>query len=341
VSEIQRWLEVVAAAYAAGAERWAAEGITTTRIPGGFNNALYHVEVDGQRYGCKLCVVDERHRAAREYRALRALAAAGLDIAPHPIRLDESCSIVPFPTVVYRWLPGKPLPPTLSQEQLVALLESIQQVQSLPRSYSLPDAWFHWFAFQPYLEEMRTFLPRFGPWLKESDPDGESLCRRIDQLIIHCAGIVADTLADPRRENVPLCLCRSDTNMANAVLGPDGKVRWIDWEFSGWGDPAMEFAELRWHAGSAGLSEEQHRWLRETYRRPASDPGFGDRLVVWDALIVTRWCQLILRTLWMAYNGPDRLRLSQLDLDPEELRPRLVHTIERAERLVSPLAPSR
>jgi hypothetical protein len=35
--------------------------------------------------------------------------------------------------------------------------------------------------------------------------------------------------------------------------------------------------------------------------------------------------------LWSAYNGPDRLRLTQPDLDPVELCTRLVRFIERAE----------
>jgi aminoglycoside phosphotransferase (APT) family kinase protein len=332
VSEIAGWLELVAAAHAAGTEQWTTAGGSVQRIPGGFNNALYRVEADGQAIACKLCVVDERQRALREYRALRALEAAGLDVAPRPLGLDESYAILPFPAVVYRWLPGKVLPPTPSREQLVALLETIHQVQSLPQTHRLADTWFHWFAFQPYLEEMQTYLPRFGPWLQENDPDGESLYARIECLLGRCAEIVATTQADPRRERVPLRLCRADTNLANAVLGPDGRVRWVDWEYSGWGDPALELAELRWHAGSAGLTGEQHRWLRENTVRPTGDRGFEDRLAVWDALIVTRWCQLMLRTLWMAHNGPDRLRLSRLELDPDVLRLRLVRAIERAER---------
>ena len=112
MSEARHWLQTVAAAHAVGADTWTESGVAVQRVTGGANNALYRIEADGQRYACKLCVADERRRAAREHGALRLLQAAGLDIAPEPIALDESCALLPFPTVVYRWLAGEPLGPS-------------------------------------------------------------------------------------------------------------------------------------------------------------------------------------------------------------------------------------
>ena len=79
------------------------------------------------------------------------------------------------------------------------------------------------------------------------------------------------------------------------------------------------------------LSKVQRVWLRDNYRRPADDPGFAKRLAVWDRILATRWPFLILRALWSVYNGPDRVRLTRPDADPDELRTRLVGFIERAE----------
>ena len=101
------WLPAVAAAHAAGADAWTGGGVTVCRVSGGGNNALYRVEIDGRSYACKLCVADERRRAAREYGALTLLRAAGLDVAPEPLWLDESCTALPYPTVVYAWLAGE------------------------------------------------------------------------------------------------------------------------------------------------------------------------------------------------------------------------------------------
>jgi hypothetical protein len=96
------WLHAVAAAHAAGAHVWAEGRVAVHRVTGGSNNALYRVDTGGESYACKLCVADGRRRAAREYGALRLLRAAGLDIAPQSVGLDESCAVVPYPAVIYR-----------------------------------------------------------------------------------------------------------------------------------------------------------------------------------------------------------------------------------------------
>ena len=333
------WLRVVAAAHAAGADDWAENGVTLHRVGGGANNALYRVEAGGGRYACKLCVADERRRAAREYGALRLLHVAGLDIAPRPVWLDESCAVVPYPAVVYCWLPGVPLGPSPTAQQLAALLDSFHQFHALrPEDFedaNLPDAWFHWFDFEPYLVEMREFLAQYGPWLATAAPDGRDLRGRLARLVDRCAGDVRAATVNPGRESVLLGLCRVDPNLANAVWGKDGRLRWVDWEYGGWGDPAMELAELRWHAALSELGEAQHAWLRDNYRRPAGDAGFEARLAVWDRILATRWPFLILRWLWSAHNSPDRLRLTHLVANVAEMHDRLVLFIERAEHLAS------
>jgi thiamine kinase-like enzyme len=123
-----------------------------------------------------------------------------------------------------------------------------------------------------------------------------------------------------------------DPNLANAIWSRDGSIRWVDWEYGGWGDPALDLADVRWHAALEGVSEAQHARMRNNYVRPTDDPSFEERLAAWDRLLLTRWPFLILRALWSAHNGPDRVRLTRPRASPTELRARLVRTIERAER---------
>jgi aminoglycoside phosphotransferase (APT) family kinase protein len=334
--EIQDWLRVVGAAYASGAEIWTEGEVTAHRVTGGANNALYRVRLDGQQYACKLCVDDGRRRAEREYGVLCLLQAASVDIAPQPLLLDESCSMLPFPTVVYRWLPGEALGPLITPEQVAALLESIQQTHALRqetfKGSALPDAWFHWFDFDPYLAELNDFLVQYGGWLAAHDPEGADLQERLVCLVDRCTRTLSTTTADPSRGRFPLRLCRVDPNLANAIWSRDGSVRWVDWEYGGWGDPALDLADIRWHVALEGVSEAQHARIRSKYVRPADDPGFEERLAAWDRLLLTRWPFQILRALWSAHNGPDRVRLTRLEASPTALRARLVRTIERAER---------
>jgi hypothetical protein len=145
-----------------------------------------------------LCVADECRRAAREYGALRLLHETGLDIAPQPLWLDDSCTIVPFPAIAYRWLPGKPLSPSPTAQQLAALLDSFQRLHTLQpvdfEDYHIPDAWFHWFDFAPYLAELCDFLAKYGSWLAATDPEGQDLHDRLARLVDSCAEFVRTRL---------------------------------------------------------------------------------------------------------------------------------------------------
>jgi aminoglycoside phosphotransferase (APT) family kinase protein len=331
------WLRLVAIAHESGANTWSENDVLVRRVTGGNNNALYQIVVGQENYACKLCVRDFRRRADQEYGTLSLLQTAGLDLAPQPICLDDGCAYVPYPAVVYRWLAGTPLSPPLTQSQLAAILDSIQQLHTLhPGNFQtdLADSWFHWFDWDLYIQEMHTLFETYRLWLTASQPDGKALGDRLVRLIEACGQVVRSTKVSPAREHVIRCLCRVDPNLANSVWATDGRLRWVDWEYSGWGDPALDLVELCWHAALSQLSPEQQRWLRENYRRPADDTEFDERVFVWDHIIATRWCFLILRHLWSQYNGPDRVRLTQQPVDTENVRTRLVRFIERAEQLV-------
>lgn len=185
---MREWLRLIATAHAAGADTWTEGGVAVHRVTGGNNNALYRVEANGQFYACKLCVADERRRAAREYAALYLVHAAGLDVAPEPLWLDESCEVVAYPAVTYRWLAGEPLGLTITDRQLDAVLASVQLLHTLePGQHpELTDTWFHWFDFARYLPELDEFINQYGPWLERDDPEGHELAElhaRLTQFI--------------------------------------------------------------------------------------------------------------------------------------------------------------
>lgn len=332
--QVKDCLRLVARAWDAGEDVHTAAGVTVWRVRGGYNNALYRVDLDGAAYAVKLCVDDQRRRARREYGAMGLLQAAGLDLAPEPLGLDQSGTIVSFPAVVYRWLPGDPLPVSPAGEQLALLLEALQQLHGLRAGEGgggLPTAWFHWFDFAPYLEELDDMLSRYGSWLAGADPQGAALADRLARLVDGCRVYLLSAGVEIDRDHVPLGLCRVDHNRTNAIWGVDGRLRWVDWEFSGWGDPALDLADMRWHVALDGIGVSGHTWMRAHYRRPAGDPTFEARLALWDRLLATRWPFLALRWLWSREHGPDRPRLTPLAVAPAEMWARFVRLLDRAE----------
>lgn len=330
-------MRAVAAAREPGAEGPVGSHWSVECVAGGANNALYRVTGDGQQIACKLCVPDDRQRATREFGVMQLLRSAGADVAPEPLWLDESCTVAPFPVVMYGWLLGDPLPMEMTRAQWTAFAGTIQQIHALRQAncvdFGLPDAWFHWFDVDAYLAELEGLLRQFGPWLSSTSPNGVSLEARLARIIATCNTSLRASGVDLARDRVPLTLCRVDPNRLNAIWCGDGRLRWVDWEYSGWGDPALDLADLRWHAALESVSAEQHEWLRATYQRPSGDASFDARLDAFDRLLVSRWPLLVLRLLWGQANGTDRLRLSQVPEDQAVLWARFIRLVERAEQI--------
>ncbi len=217
-----------------------------------------------------------------------------------------------------------------------AILASIQSFHALAPENSdtvnVRDAWFHWFSFDPYLSELNEFLHEYGEWLVLNDVDGKSLFARLERLVESCIATVSRARVNPSREKIALRLAHVDPNLANAIWTGRERLRWVDWEYSGWGDPALELADLRWHIALEDVTEEQHVWFRKHYQRPRGDDEFEERLSIWDRILVTLWALLIARLLWSTHNGPDRVRLTMPKENSADICARLIRTIKRAER---------
>jgi aminoglycoside phosphotransferase (APT) family kinase protein len=258
--------------------------------------------------------------------------------------LDDSAAILPYPAVVYRWLPGEPLigkrsGGKLPGRKLAALLEIVQLVHWIAapegenqEKAGLPEAWFHWFERRTYLDELNGFLEQYRSWLCEDIAKGKAICARLERIVTACTREVNDSPAKINRGSVPLRLCHVDPNPANLIWGSDGRLRWVDWEYSGWGDPALDLADFRWHQALSFIGPKQAAWMRAHYQPPPGDDGFYQRLRLWDALLAARWPFLVLRWLWSIYNGPDRERLSMPQAQAAEVRLQMERLIERAER---------
>jgi len=306
------------------------------------NNALYRVELEAGVYACKLCVSDERKRAEREYAAMDLLQQHGVDIAPKPLGIDLTATILPYPAVVYEWCHGQ-VCRSNRNEYLPVMLDSLHSLHTCRpqpadgRRLRIPlrKAWFHWFERTPYIEELSDFITKYAPWLRRTGDEGQALSRRLERLVQVGAERLSGMQVDLDWGKFPVCLCHVDPNSNNAILGEDGQVRWVDWEYSGWGDPALDLAEYRWHMAYADLSAGQQARFREAYQTPRDDPHFAQRLAFWDCLLAIRWPLLLLRWLWSREHGPDRLRLSTIEAEKTDLWGRLVWLIERAERYYS------
>ncbi len=270
----------------------------------GYNNILFHIRYEGAEYACKLFFADERRRAEREWAALKAVQAAGFDLAPEPIAFANAGPL-PQPAIVCSWIQGATLagqPPDAKLDvPMSSLISACALMHGTPAAPGLPflPAYHQPAGYAAYLDEARGFLAQVEAWaggLGHDEPaalpawaaDLPALLPLLREALR--MGDAAAAAASPAGDHSQAALVRIDGNLANVIRQPDGRLAFIDWEYSGVGDPAYDLAELRWHPRALAVVPQQ-AWDRALagYPVPAGDPGFCERLAVYGRLLPAWW----------------------------------------------------
>jgi len=268
------------------------------RIDGGWNNRLYRVtsirdDPPTCDVACKYVVPDARDRAGREYGALCALHEAGLDIAPRPILLERERYALPV--VVYEWLDGvvDGAPPR-SDRDWQCLVEHLVACHALsPEHTSVP-------------------LPRCVVYARSAD-EGRVL---VQQQMAHIPPEAQpDDLRDlatcfdatplPQWDPPPISLCRADHNTLNLIRRPDAWAS-VDWENSGWSDPALDVAELITHPAYEDVLADRWDWLIDAYCDLARVPQARARIRAYHCVLLVRWVARLARYLYQVPRGLDQ-----------------------------------
>jgi thiamine kinase-like enzyme len=80
----------------------------------------------------------------------------------------------------------------------------------------------------------------------------------------------------------------------------------VDWENSGWGDPAFELADMITHPAYATVPAERWSWLVEAYCARSDDPDTATRVRVYHRLMLIWWAARLARMLYEVPRGGDR-----------------------------------
>jgi aminoglycoside phosphotransferase (APT) family kinase protein len=265
----------------------------------GLNNCIFRVRLNGDLFSCKLFVADERQRAYREWAALQALHAAGLALAPAPVAYAPAGPL-PQPVVVYRWVEGAPLGGgTMTDDELARLVTSLSLMHRTPPApaVAMLTAWHQPASYAAYLDEIRSFVGRVRDWANGPRAAANDLPGWIADLparmplleeTLEQAEVLAAGKNGASAYPVP-ALVRVDGNLDNVLHDASGALYFVDWEYSGLGDPAYDLAELRWHPRNRGVSQGQWEAALAAYRPHPADTTFQARLAVYSRLLPAWW----------------------------------------------------
>jgi thiamine kinase-like enzyme len=100
-------------------------------------------------------------------------------------------------------------------------------------------------------------------------------------------------------------LCHVDANFRNILRRP-GQWSSVDWENSGWGDPAFEIAELMTHPAYLDIPASRWAWVADAYASRVDDPSVRERIDVYYRVLLVWWVARMARYLYETPRGLDQ-----------------------------------
>ena len=217
----------------------ALDAVRLRRLEGGRNNGVYRITYDGLPLCLKIYRIDGRQRGRREWDTLQFLMEYDIDFVPKAVQF---ANVDEVDVVVMQFIDGSHLGyRSLDKDQLDALVSHTLRLQGLPYDIRrIPRV----VSVTERLEAIRSFLTQ------ATAPDSlTASCLRMMERWTH--GTDPAVLLQPTF----YVFSRMDTSLANAIWDVR-QLTLIDFEYSGWTEPACDIAELIEHVQSRGTADE-------------------------------------------------------------------------------------
>ena len=105
-------------------------------------------------------------------------------------------------------------------------------------------------------------------------------------------------------EAPPRAFCRVDANWRNFIRRTSNLAS-VDWENSGWGDPAFELADLITHPAYEQVPTARWEWLIAAYTEQCGDPSASVRIHTYTTIMLIWWVVRAARYLYEVPCGLD------------------------------------
>ncbi|MBX3081298.1 MAG: aminoglycoside phosphotransferase family protein [Anaerolineae bacterium] len=290
-------------------------------LVGGHNNLLYRATNHDHDLVVKFTIRDTRDRAGREFEALTALQEAGLSIAPVPIYMDRDGYALPV--IVQSYLEGavsaEPCADDEEWNDLITYYAMLHSVNPDNVQTSLRGAVLSMYSAEQAKLTLYEQLARLPA--NEHPPELGAILASVEQR------------RWPTWRTPPIRLSRSDPNPSNFVRCMRG-WKSVDWENSGWGDPAFEIADMMTHPAYMSVTAERWEWVIAAYCRAVGDPNAEVRIRTYYALMLAWWVVRFARYLYELPRGVDR-RLVTLAPDwHETTQQKYTHYVQLARQQI-------
>lgn len=280
---------------------WAGETIACEEmIDGGNNLILRYRTPSGRKFIVKRYTRprdDGRDRLAVEFAATRFMDRVGIDTVPKPLLCDPEEQLGVYSCIEGRKLESSEIASRHIDDavaflsRLAAARNATQHEEIGPASEACPS----WAA---YRHNVSRRLARFRQ-APLTTPAHEGADRFVRQELLPVFMEASERLARgaaalTMRPSTEMTLSPSDFGFHNTLLGRDGTLYFLDFEYFGWDDPAKLIADFLYHPGFSLPAS-----LRERFRTRALCVFSGDttieaRLELIRPMVGLNWCLILL-----------------------------------------------
>lgn len=217
-------------------------------FPGGRNNRVFRVETQKEECLLKLYFrdpSDPRDRLGHEYGFLEACRGVGINALPKPLAKDSENG-----AALYEFIKGNRVETVGSTEILLAakFIEKINQHRKNKMFRALPHAAEACFSFQEHVGSVDRRIDRLSQMESDSNLDRKARFWVEKELIPAWKKIrkqiCREKDLEKKLDQAMWILSPSDFGFHNCLRKGDGSLVFLDFEYSGWDDPAKLVCDL-------------------------------------------------------------------------------------------------
>jgi hypothetical protein len=217
-------------------------------LPGGRNNRVWRVDCSTESFLLKSYFwseSDPRDRLGQEWAFLDFLQSIGSLKASSPLAKDSSTRFA-----LLEFISGNP-PQEIGESDILDAAEFLAEMNAQPAfGKSLPPVSEACFSIQAHLETTAARIDRLQQ-IQSTSEDHENAVVFIGDTLLplwHELRKRIEALPDPARHEIlapsERCLSPSDFGFHNALRQSDGTLRYVDFEYAGWDDPAKTLIDF-------------------------------------------------------------------------------------------------
>jgi Phosphotransferase enzyme family len=268
------------------------------------NNRVFTVHANGDTVVAKWYFHDQndtRDRLGAEYAFLEHAWHVGLRCIPQPLGKDQANHLALYELIEGDKIEARQVDEATIQ-QAASFLAQLNSAPSRNLASALPLASEACFSMVEHFSMVDTRLARLAgmPLEQEVDFIAAKFVAQLLQfwrrtkthLLYACTALKLNPdIAVPQSERF---LSPSDFGFHNALVRPDGRLCFIDFEYAGWDDPAKTVGDFFSHPGVTVPHTQFESFLAQALSPFEAAESMAERVRLLEPISQVKWCCIIL-----------------------------------------------